>query len=125
MIPTNDRGHFMLTNSQYNVVKKLVQVIMPAFSTLYFTLSVIWGLPAPDKVLGTIAGVATFLGVTLGISTREFESSGAAYDGVVTVTPNPEENTTIYNLQIPTENLENLGEKKSITLEVNPKNIPK
>lgn len=113
----NDRGHFMLTDNQYNVVKKLVQVVMPAFSALYFALAAVWSLPGAEQVLGTTAAIATFLGVTLGISSREYEKSGAAYDGTVTVTPTDEETTTV-NLQL--NDVYDLGEKKAIKLKIDP-----
>lgn len=65
----------------YDVSKKLVQVILPAIASLYFSLSTIWGLPAADKVVGTIAVITTFLGVSLGISHSRWKSSDASTVG--------------------------------------------
>jgi hypothetical protein len=53
----------------------------------------------------------------LGFSTKEYENSGAAYDGKMVVTPIPEEGKTVYNLLLE-DHLENLEQKKSITLKV-------
>lgn len=71
----------MLTDTAYSVGKKLVQVVVPAASTAYFTLGTIWGLPGVDKVTGTLAVVAVFIGACLGISSKNFDASGAAFDG--------------------------------------------
>ena len=35
---TNEENHLMLTNSAYEFFKKLVQIILPAVSALYFGL---------------------------------------------------------------------------------------
>lgn len=71
----------MLSDTSYSIGKKLVQVYIPAVSSLYFGLSSIWGLPATEQVVGTFAVVATFLGVCLGLSSRQYDASEAAYDG--------------------------------------------
>lgn len=70
----------MLSDLSYRIGKKLVQVVVPAFSTLYFSLSGIWGLPATTQVVGTLAAVATFGGVCLGLSSKTYDQSGAALE---------------------------------------------
>lgn len=80
---TNNR--IMFSDRFYSIIKKLVQVILPAFSALYFSLDSIWDLPSEDKVVGTLAVVTTFLGVSLGISSHQYSASGAAYNGNVVV----------------------------------------
>lgn len=68
----------MLGTGSYAFGKRLVQVIIPALSTFYFTLGAIWGLPGVEKVVGTLACLATFGGVCLGLSSKRYDSSGAA-----------------------------------------------
>lgn len=68
----------MLGAKAYTFCKRLVQVIIPALSTFYFTLGSIWGFPSVEKVVGTFACVATFGGVCLGLSSKQYNSSGAA-----------------------------------------------
>jgi len=75
----------MLSNNSYSLGKKLVQVYIPALSSLYFGLGSIWGLPAVEQVVGTLAVLATFLGVCLGLSSKQYDASDAAYDGKVVV----------------------------------------
>ena len=61
-----------LKSKNYDRLKPTVQVWLPAVASLYFALSQIWGLPAAEEVVGTIAAVTAFLGVVLGISTRNY-----------------------------------------------------
>lgn len=65
---------FVFSASTYEFLKKLVQIILPATSALYFGLASIWNLPDPEKVVGTIALITTFLGVCLGISSKTYTS---------------------------------------------------
>lgn len=60
----------MLSNSNYDFLKWVAQILLPAFATLYFALSQIWGLPYAEEVVGTITAIDAFLGALLGISTH-------------------------------------------------------
>ena len=80
-------------DKQYDLAKTLVQLRIPAFSSAYFGLASIWGLPAPDKVVGTLAILATFLGVVLRISTNQYQAAGLAHDGTISVMPHDEGST--------------------------------
>ena len=59
-----------LSNSNYDFLKWVAQILLPAFATLYFALSQIWGLPYAEEVVGTITAIDAFLGALLGISTH-------------------------------------------------------
>lgn len=76
---------FVLSPKAYEFLKNLVQLILPAAGTLYFSLAGIWGLPAGEKVVGTLAVLATFLGVILKISSRTYDALGKAFDGDMVV----------------------------------------
>lgn len=67
-----------LTNKQYDILKWIALIALPAIGTLYFTLATIWGLPYGDQVVGTITAVDTFLGALLGISTSKHNKRKAA-----------------------------------------------
>lgn len=60
-----------LTNKQYDVLKWIALIVLPAVATLYFTLASIWGLPYGEQIVGTITAIDTFLGALLGISTNQ------------------------------------------------------
>ena len=78
---------FIMGDKQYNLAKQLVQLWIPAISSAYFGLASIWGLPGSEKVVGTLAIIATFLGVTLHISTNQYQASDLAHDGTITMIP--------------------------------------
>ena len=64
-----------ISNRTYDILKWVALYLRPALGTLYFALASIWGLPAGDKVVGTITALDTFLGVLLGISTSQYKKN--------------------------------------------------
>ena len=62
----------MLSNSNYDFLKWVAQILLTAFATLYFALAQIWGLPYAEQVVGTITAIDAFLGALLGISTHYY-----------------------------------------------------
>lgn len=74
-----------LNDFMHRLMKRMVQVVIPATAALYFGLSQIWGLPWMQEVGGTLAIIATFFGTVLSISTSNYNKSDAAYDGTVVV----------------------------------------
>lgn len=113
----------ILRNPMYDIIKKVVQVILPAVSSLYFGLASIWGLPAAEQVVGTLAVITTFLGVTLGISSRNYEASGAAYDGNMVVINAPDGVSKTFSLEL-NGDPEEIAGKDSITFKVQPTGTP-
>lgn len=109
---------FVFSNSTYDFVKKLVQVILPAISAAYFGLASIWDLPEPDKVVGTIAVFTTFLGVCLGISHGQYKDSDAAFDGKI-VTTNVGDKIT-YSLELDNLDPIDIANKEAIRFRVVP-----
>ena len=53
-----------LSNKQYDILKWIALIALPAAGTLYFTLATIWGFPYGDQVVGTITAVDTLLGIS-------------------------------------------------------------
>lgn len=76
----------MLQNKTYDHLKTAVVVILPALGAAYFSLSEIWGLPAGQQVVGTIAIITTFLGVVLRVSSTQYYNSDEPYDGKLVTT---------------------------------------
>ena len=62
-----------LSNKQYDILKWIALVLLPALGTLYFGLAKIWGFPYGEQIVGTITVVDTFLGVILGISNAQYK----------------------------------------------------
>lgn len=65
----------MIPNKVYDVLKWIVMIVLPAISTLYFTLAGIWSFPYAEEIVGTLAAITTFIGILLGISTAEYNRS--------------------------------------------------
>lgn len=108
---------FVLDPILYNRLKFLVQVLLPAFSSLYFGLGAIWGLPAADKVVGTCALLATFLGALIFVSARTYANSDARFDGnVVDEGINPETGKQLYSLQVSGDPVEKIQNQKQLIL---------
>ena len=62
----------MMSNSTYDILKYIAQVVIPAVGTLYFALAGIWGFPYGEQIVGTLTAIDTFLGVLLRISTVQY-----------------------------------------------------
>jgi hypothetical protein len=76
-----------MSNGLYDRLKFVALVLLPALGTLYFALAGIWGIPAAEKVIGSITALDTFLGVILHLSTGQYYKSGSNFDGDVNVFP--------------------------------------
>lgn len=61
-----------MSNTTYDVLKYIAQVVIPAIGTLYFALAGIWGLPYGEQIVGTLTAIDTFLGVVLRISSNQY-----------------------------------------------------
>ena len=81
----------ILSDKQYDFIKALALVILPALGTLYFALAQIWGLPKAEAVVGTVVAVDTFLGLLLNRSAKSYNQSDVKYDGTVVVADDLEE----------------------------------
>jgi hypothetical protein len=89
----------LLSNRLYETLKTLVQLWLPALGTLYFTLATIWGLPAAEAVVATLAAIAAFGGVVLRISAKSYAASDSRYDGAIVISQ-PEPGKTLYSLEL-------------------------
>jgi hypothetical protein len=100
----------LLNNKVYDILKKLVQVILPAMATLYYSIANIWGLPEAENVVGTIAAITTFLGLVIGLSKDSYNKSDAKYDGVINVLSTEEKKTYTLELNTSPETLDSQNE---------------
>lgn len=62
----------LLSNKQYNILKWVALILLPAMGALYFGLAGIWNFPYGEQIVGTITVIDTFLGAILGISTVQY-----------------------------------------------------
>lgn len=64
-----------MSNKLYDVLKWIAIIALPASATLYSVLAGTWGLPYGDQIVQTINGVATFLGILIGVSTLSYNKT--------------------------------------------------
>jgi len=70
----------VFNNSIYDILKWIAQILLPALGTLYFALAKVWNLPYSEQVVGTITAIDTFLGVLLGISSKNYNDDTKILD---------------------------------------------
>lgn len=69
-----DPLYLELSNKTYDILYWTTQIGLPAFGTLYFALASFWALPYPEQIVGTISLIDAFLGVFLGINTKQYDT---------------------------------------------------
>ena len=100
----------LLSSTTYDRLKKFTQIWFPAMGTLYFTIAQIWGLPYGEQVVGTLTAVTLFCGIVLGVSKKQYESSGAGTAGTILIdTSDPEKDIYRLELKDPVESLRTKG----------------
>ena len=107
----------VLSPGMYEKLKWFTLIFLPAISGLYFTLGAIWHLPYIEQIVGTIAVLGTFLGLLLGLSSRNFKTQGA--DGSINASIQGDQ-VILSRIALPNIAPEELAAKKSITIQVNP-----
>lgn len=106
----------VLGNASYDVAKDVATLYLPGIGVFYATLAAIWGLPYPVQVTGTVAAIATLLGVFLKISTTQYNklpSNNAGTVVVNTTDPTVPDVSTQVNLA-----LSELKDAETVTLTV-------
>lgn len=88
-----------MNNKTYDILRNVNMTVLPAAGAAYFSLSEIWGLPAGEAVVGTIAIIATFLGVILSVVRKAYFNSDAPYDGAI-ITTETDEGGLRYSLEL-------------------------
>ena len=119
-VPQNAEGpvqsKFQLSSAQYDALKWIAQIFLPALGALYFTIAAIWGLPFAEQIVGSITAVDAFLGILLGISTKSYWANTDNKAGILRIdTTDPE--TDKYGLEIHAP-LSTLPNKSAVTFRV-------
>lgn len=68
-------GFLIFKPEIYSLLKWVTLFVLPAVGTLYFTLSLLWGLPYGEQVVASVASLAAFMGTMLGISSKNLKKS--------------------------------------------------
>lgn len=112
----NNDPKLLLNQQKYELLKKLVQQVLPALGALYAGLAVLWGFPNGEEVVGSLALIATFGGVVLGISAARYNNSEARFDGQIDVETNHDEGYSNLHVQLDPVAV---ADKDEVTVKVN------
>lgn len=107
----------IFSNNAYNLIKTIVQLLLPAASSLYLVVAGLWGLPYAQQIVGTLSAFAAFLGVLLRISTKSYDNSDAKYDGSLVV-EQTEDGNHLFSLELNKDPMDLIG-KKNVSFKVN------
>lgn len=105
-----------LSNKNYDILKWVAQILLPALGTFYFALGSLWGLPFIEQTVGTITAIDVFLGVLLGISGKNYEAN-EKYDGDLVIAGDREDQPDLFSLEL-TKHPEDIAKKKDLVLRV-------
>ena len=62
----------LMSDKTYDIMKWIVQFILPGLGVLYAIIAGATGLPYAEVVLAVVMAVDWFLGIILGISTKQY-----------------------------------------------------
>jgi hypothetical protein len=102
-----------MSNKLYDSLNATVKIVLPAVATLYFTIASVWHLPYGEQVVGSVAGVTTFLGVVLSVAKKAWSTN---MDGSLIVDQsNPEKD--VFSLEV-NKTFDDLAAAKNVSLKV-------
>lgn len=88
-----------MSNRTYDDIKRIVQIILPAFGSLFFLADAIWDVPIVTKTLGITALIALFLGLIIQIASKRYHSGDKPYSGDIVVTEG-QNGSTLYSMEL-------------------------
>ncbi len=62
-----------MSNKTYDILKWVFTVVLPALTTLYLTLAMIWGWPYTEQIGASLTAVITCGCALLGISSVKYQ----------------------------------------------------
>ena len=68
----NEIVPLLMSDKTYDIMKWIVQYILPGLGVLYAIIAGVTGLPYAEVVLAVVMAVDWFLGIILGISTSQY-----------------------------------------------------
>ncbi len=69
------------SNKTYDILKFIALKVLPGLATLWLTLGEIWNFPYTAQIGATITAVDAFLGLLIGISTKNYYAQQVPGDG--------------------------------------------
>lgn len=85
IVAPSDIVQSLLSPKQYNILKWVVMLVLPAVTTFYGTFSNIWGWPYGDQIVASLAAFTLLLGVIIGVSTVSYNKSSSGPAGTLVI----------------------------------------
>jgi len=64
----------VLSNKQYDTLKWIATILLPALSVLYVALATVWAFPYSGEVSATIMAIVLFMNALLGLSNAQHKA---------------------------------------------------
>lgn len=61
-----------MNNQTYDILKRVALIVIPALATFVNSVGIAWGIPYTNEATATITAFGAFLGVALGISSKNY-----------------------------------------------------
>jgi hypothetical protein len=106
----------LLSNRLYDILKVISQLLIPASMIIYFLLAERFNWEHVIQVGGSLASIATLLGMLLHIAAKSYNSSNAKYDGAINIIEKPD-GGLLYSLELESD-IDDLAEKETILFKV-------
>jgi len=62
-----------ISDSTYDFLRAIADLVLPAIGALYFALAGIWGFPYGEQIVGTITAIVAFLDIVLKVLKRNYD----------------------------------------------------
>lgn len=62
-----------ISDSTYDFLRAIADLVLPALGALYFALAGIWGFPYGEQIVGTITAIVAFLDIVLKVLKRNYD----------------------------------------------------
>lgn len=117
-VATNS-GFVQLTDTQYDTLRRFVQIIIPGLGALYAALALLWHWGFIAEVTGTATALTVFGGVVLKFARDGYEPAAFvpdSYDGEIAVTGVSPEGDPIAQIQLTDDAQRNFLTKPVLTI---------
>lgn len=118
--PDGSDAKSFFSPKNYDRLKFIAQIVLPALATLWFSIGSIWNLKHTTEIVGTITAIDLFLGLILQLSSNAYYKSGANFDGELKIVPKEDgDEKVVFDVQTDPETVIKKMGKHSFEFRVN------
>lgn len=109
---------FTFPSKIYNIIKYLVLIFLPSFTSFYILLATQWGWDHVTKISVSLTGFTAFLGSLVGIAARNFNNSDDRFFGEIHVAGTDEGAQISHQVFNEDPTGQTIADKKEVTFKV-------